>query len=131
MSDVNNDGYYQELDESTANNPSDFEPLIESSGSYAKNKLWQGSAFSTVARYAEISHLSPRQYKNAQDKLHEAERKLEENSHKTLLSQCTPSQTVRCCRVCKLHFIAKKADVKRGWAKFCSKSCKAQKQHWS
>jgi hypothetical protein len=29
---------------------------------------------------------------------------------------------------CKASFQARSADVKRGWGKFCSKSCKAVKQ---
>jgi hypothetical protein len=31
-------------------------------------------------------------------------------------------------RSCGVAFIARTADVKRGWAKFCSKSCKATDQ---
>lgn len=29
---------------------------------------------------------------------------------------------------CTTQFKAKPADIKRGWGRFCSKSCKAQKQ---
>lgn len=32
------------------------------------------------------------------------------------------------CKNCKEPFMARVADRKRGWAKFCSKSCKAKKQ---
>ena len=32
------------------------------------------------------------------------------------------------CACCGLPFIARVADRKRGWARFCSKSCKAIKQ---
>lgn len=32
------------------------------------------------------------------------------------------------CEHCKKLFTARVADRKRGWAKFCSKSCKAFKQ---
>lgn len=32
------------------------------------------------------------------------------------------------CQCCKQDFEARVADRKRGWAKFCSKSCKAKKQ---
>lgn len=32
------------------------------------------------------------------------------------------------CGNCKDEFEARKADIKRGWGKFCSKSCKAKKQ---
>lgn len=32
------------------------------------------------------------------------------------------------CLCCKQLFIARTADRKRGWARYCSKSCKAMKQ---
>ena len=35
---------------------------------------------------------------------------------------------IRHCKWCKDPFSARTADVKRGWAKFCSKSCKAKHQ---
>ena len=35
--------------------------------------------------------------------------------------------TVR-CQCCKTEFTARVADRKRGWARFCSKSCKAIRQ---
>ena len=34
----------------------------------------------------------------------------------------------RQCKECNASFAAREADVKRGWAMFCSKSCKAIKQ---
>lgn len=39
-----------------------------------------------------------------------------------------PSMTQRRCENCGGTFEARTADVKRGWARFCSKSCKAIKQ---
>lgn len=38
------------------------------------------------------------------------------------------SMVKRNCKQCGDPFMARSADVKRGWAKFCSKSCKAKKQ---
>jgi hypothetical protein len=32
------------------------------------------------------------------------------------------------CKQCSKEFSARTADRKRGWAKFCSKSCKAKEQ---
>jgi hypothetical protein len=32
------------------------------------------------------------------------------------------------CQCCKQDFVARTADRKRGWARFCSKSCKAIRQ---
>lgn len=32
------------------------------------------------------------------------------------------------CKNCKESFLAREADRKRGWGKFCSKSCKAKNQ---
>lgn len=38
-------------------------------------------------------------------------------------------KTVECkCERCKEPFIARVADRKRGWARFCSKACKAIRQ---
>lgn len=34
----------------------------------------------------------------------------------------------RKCACCKTEFSAREADVRRGWGRFCSKSCKAKKQ---
>jgi hypothetical protein len=39
-----------------------------------------------------------------------------------------PRMVERTCKWCKKPFQARAADVKRGWAKFCSKSCKASQQ---
>lgn len=39
------------------------------------------------------------------------------------------SMTERHCKCCGKEFSARTADVKRGWARFCSKSCKATKQY--
>lgn len=39
-----------------------------------------------------------------------------------------PAMLTRKCAQCKEEFQARAADVKRGWGKFCSKSCKAIKQ---
>lgn len=38
------------------------------------------------------------------------------------------SMTNVVCKCCKTNFQARTADVKRGWGKFCSKSCKAKTQ---
>lgn len=32
------------------------------------------------------------------------------------------------CKCCGMPFIARVADRERGWARFCSKSCKASRQ---
>ncbi|MCA8120469.1 hypothetical protein LGN07_17240 [Burkholderia cepacia] len=39
-----------------------------------------------------------------------------------------PKMVERKCKRCKTPFLARAADVKRGWGLFCSKSCKAIKQ---
>jgi hypothetical protein len=39
-----------------------------------------------------------------------------------------PSTATYKCANCGDPFIARTADRKRGWARFCSKSCKASKQ---
>jgi hypothetical protein len=39
-----------------------------------------------------------------------------------------PKMVERKCKWCKGLFLARSADVKRGWGLYCSKSCKASKQ---
>jgi hypothetical protein len=41
-----------------------------------------------------------------------------------------PSMTERTCanKRCRVKFMARTVDVKRGWGRFCSKSCKASEQ---
>lgn len=39
-----------------------------------------------------------------------------------------PKMVDRICKCCRQPFHARAADVKRGWGKYCSKSCKAIKQ---
>ena len=39
-----------------------------------------------------------------------------------------PSMVEVKCKRCKQLFMARVADRKRGWGKFCSKSCKASEQ---
>lgn len=39
-----------------------------------------------------------------------------------------PSKVEVKCKQCQEPFMARVADSKRGWGKFCSKSCKAKKQ---
>lgn len=38
------------------------------------------------------------------------------------------SKIQRKCKWCGETFMARKADVRRGWAKYCSKRCKASHQ---
>lgn len=35
------------------------------------------------------------------------------------------------CACCGTTFKVRKADIKRGWGKFCSKTCKARKQKYN
>ncbi|WP_186085155.1 hypothetical protein [Burkholderia gladioli] len=39
-----------------------------------------------------------------------------------------PKMVERKCERCRAPLQAREADVKRGWGRFCSKSCKANKQ---
>lgn len=38
------------------------------------------------------------------------------------------SMTQQTCQNCRTKFMARTADVNRGWGKFCSKRCKATSQ---
>ncbi|KVQ87392.1 hypothetical protein WK09_19960 [Burkholderia ubonensis] len=39
-----------------------------------------------------------------------------------------PRMVERKCESCQKTFLARAADVNRGWGRFCSKSCKASRQ---
>lgn len=62
-------------------------------------------------------------------------RKLKEYGIEPIKQPIKKKQTVRGkmvevnCKQCKEPFMAREADRKRGWGKFCSKACKAEKQH--
>jgi hypothetical protein len=38
------------------------------------------------------------------------------------------SKVERTCKTCRGTFLARTADVKRGWGLFCSKTCKGKEQ---
>lgn len=80
-------------------------------------------------RYDSISHLSKSAFCNARHKLHAEERKNSQELTAELKLSCRPSEEVYICKNCQIPFIAKIADRKRGWARFCTKTCKAQKQN--
>lgn len=44
------------------------------------------------------------------------------------MSEVRGIKVIRECKKCGGSFMARTADVKRGWAKFCSKSCKSRNQ---
>jgi hypothetical protein len=39
-----------------------------------------------------------------------------------------PTMVDKSCEFCNANMTVRLADVKRGWGRFCSKSCKAKKQ---
>lgn len=53
----------------------------------------------------------------------------DKNTPKGLLRKYPePEKVEQKCKNCKSVFYPRVADVKRGWGKFCSKSCKAKEQ---
>ena len=77
-------------------------------------------------RYDDIRHLSGAAFCRAQHKIHEQGRMDFAKDKSWIEKEITSSYTVCACNNCGCAFAAKKADRKRGWAKFCSKTCKAQ-----
>lgn len=64
------------------------------------------------------------------EKLHAKKAKTFKQDREALLKEInTKKECVVACKCCGGAFIAKNADRQRGWGKFCSKSCKAQRQY--
>tara|TARA_X000001388_G_scaffold12059_1_gene7226 strand:- start:492 stop:824 length:333 start_codon:yes stop_codon:yes gene_type:complete len=106
---IDNDGYYQDLDEGRY-----WDEVAEED---FKDSL-RASREARTAKKRAIRKEVEKQLKAAgvQKSTHEIRgAKIEVN-----------------CLTCKSKFTARVADRKRGWAKYCSKSCKAKKQtNWS
>jgi len=80
-----------------------------------------------MGRYKDIEFLDGRNFCSARHKIHEAERKQYlQNKANGFYDNLPSNKKLVECKNCKCGFVAKKADIKRGWGKFCSKSCKAQ-----
>ena len=64
------------------------------------------------------------------DKLHATRAKnFKQDKEEFLKKINAKKECVVACKRCGGAFIAKNADRRRGWGKFCSKSCKAQSQY--
>lgn len=95
----------------------------------------QRTGYGTPERYAHINHDSStpsgrRKFCNARDKVHEEARRQYQLDVKNGTYANLPA--TKCfvqCIHCGGGFVAKVADRKRGWARTCSKSCKAQRQN--
>lgn len=122
MDDINNKGYYQELDE-TRDDYNEFK---------TPNCKPDAGLRANIDRYKNIEHNSftkngRAKFCSVRHKIHEVERReyLEAKAN-GVYDLIKPNEVLVECKNCKCGFVAKKADRKRGWAKFCSKSCKAQ-----
>lgn len=97
----------------------------ESYRNHIKNN--QNTSFDYLDKYSE-DHAERLQFCIERDKIHkERERNFQKDKIEALKTM-TKSQVFVACKRCKGGFVAKIADRKRGWGKFCSKSCKAQHQ---
>ena len=45
-----------------------------------------------------------------------------------MMATAQRGKKVKCVCACGVEFLAREADIKRGWAKSCGKSCAAQKR---
>ena len=126
--DIDNDGYYQQLDEDRG---WDLEDDIIEEQRVIKRR---NEASYKDSKYDELDALRNTASKNGRRKFCEDRHKYHEE--KAAQSQrdydagkfanLKPSEVACKCQNCRCWFIAKKADRKRGWARNCSKSCKAQ-----
>lgn len=122
---IDNDGYYQEVDEARypelSFDDEFFEPM--------KMRPYGGLP---QERYASINQTkftrkARSMFCSARHAIHrQAELKYHQDVREGTYKDLEPTLVFKQCKNCKGGMIAKKADIKRGWGKFCSKSCKAQ-----
>lgn len=124
---VDNDGYYQELDE---NRFEDFEDGLIGALEDLKKSRFEVSY--KDPKYDEIIHDSStkrgrRKFVEERNRIHaERSANFKIDRERALDGGMLKSEVFCKCKNCGGGFVAKTADRKRGWAKFCSKSCKAQ-----
>lgn len=56
----------------------------------------------------------------------ERERQYHKDLREGTFKDLPVTQVFKQCKNCRGGMVARKADIKRGWGRFCSKSCKAQ-----
>ena len=106
---VDNDGYYQDLDEARG---------------------WDEEVQEDPRDSLRVSREKRTAKKQAIRK--EVEKQLKAAGISKVVPEARGAKVEVSCLTCKSKFIARVADRKRGWAKYCSKSCKAKKQtNWS
>jgi hypothetical protein len=132
---VDNNGYYQEKDEAQFYGEDDCQ-YCNSKPAGCEHCAEEMSVKTTLRctpeRYAGIIHDASapsgrRKFIKNRNVIHaNAQKKYAEDVAKGNYSALPASQVFVQCQNCGGGFVAKKADRKRGWARFCSKSCKAQ-----
>lgn len=132
---ADNDGYYQQVDDDRYCDLDD-ENLIDLHENTKKPRF---EASHKDQKYFDIhdklmnvgtilgSRSYARRFCAERQKIHDA-RAASFNIDKENWLKTNPPKTQRFCqcRNCGGGFVARLADLKRGWAKYCSKSCKAQ-----
>ncbi|AFV85233.1 hypothetical protein [Alteromonas mediterranea] len=104
-----NDGYYQDLDEARG-----WDEIVE-------EEYRDSLRASREARTAKNRAIRK-----------EVEKQLKAAGIQKPVREIRGAKVEVNCLTCKSAFTARVADRKRGWAKYCSKSCKAKKQtNWS
>ncbi len=133
-SEKNNDGYYQDVDDARgADDEVDryFEECDGDKDAFSAQEL-VSTLRMTPERYESIEHnphskSGRRKFCRERHKIHtEGRKQYEEDIKNGTYDNLPESQQFCQCKNCGGGFVAKKADRKRGWARFCSKSCKAQ-----
>lgn len=126
---TDSDGYYQDVDEAR------FSQLDEDEKFDKKRTIKRRNEASYKdPKYGEIAEKHNPQSRNGRRRFcaerheyHAQKNKISEQEFNDgKFDNIKPSEVVCKCKNCKSYFVAKKADRKRGWAIFCSKSCKAQ-----
>lgn len=122
---IDNDGYYQQLDEDRF----DLYDFNRKDSESYKPRPYVGAPqgkYSSINQ-TDFTRKGRRNFCAARHAIHkQAEQKYHQDIQSGSFSNIPRTHVFKQCSNCKGGMIAKKADIKRGWGRFCSKSCKAQ-----
>ncbi len=121
---IDNDGYYQDVDDARYCHLDDEDMKPKKEREY---KLRMTPERYAAIEYNPMTRHGRRTFVEERHKIHEAAAaKYREDVANGTYSNLPATQVFCACKTCGGGFVAKVADRKRGWARYCSKSCKAQ-----
>lgn len=144
---MSDNGYYQEVDECVYYDNCDIQnnknikqksatkkryydkPIIDTSSVLEIVDLEHDAFLADIllSRMPSFTKSDRIKYITSRNNMYDIRKKIYNLIKKYKLDKNIPNSYIyKQCKHCGGGFVAKKADIKRGWAKFCSKECKAR-----